>query len=47
MSKLKIIWSDFAESELDKIYAYYIDAVNVKIARSIINGIITASSELS
>ncbi|NOZ47278.1 MAG: type II toxin-antitoxin system RelE/ParE family toxin [Chlorobi bacterium] len=39
--KLKVIWSDFAEKQLDEIYEYYLTKISVitakKIARSILS----------
>jgi toxin ParE1/3/4 len=35
-----IIWSDFAASELDKIFEYYVENVSLKIAKTIIKKII-------
>lgn len=34
--KFKIIWSDFAASQLENIFAYYTDKANVKVATKII-----------
>ena len=31
----QIIWSDFAESELDKIFEYYNEKASLKVAKSI------------
>lgn len=35
-----IIWSDFAESELDKIFEYYVENASVRVAKNVINKII-------
>ena len=42
----EIIWSDFAESQLDKIYEYYVENVNIKVARNILSGILKAPDKL-
>jgi plasmid stabilization system protein ParE len=42
----KLIWSDFAEIQLDEIYEYYEKAAGVKIASKIVTGIIEASEKL-
>ena len=38
----KIIWSDFAESQLDEIFEYFEKRASSRIAKDLINGIITA-----
>jgi len=35
-----IIWSDFAESELDKIFEYYVENASLRVAKNVINKII-------
>ena len=42
----EIIWSDFAESQLDRIYEYYVENVNIKVARNILSGILKAPDQL-
>lgn len=44
--KLKIVWSDYAESQLDKIFEYYLENVNYKIAKTIIEKIINEPNKL-
>ena len=44
--KLKIIWSDYAESQLDKIFEYYLENASYKIARMIIEKIINEPDKL-
>jgi toxin ParE1/3/4 len=39
--KLKIVWSEFAENELDKIFEYYNRTAGIKIAKKIIKEIIS------
>ncbi|WP_299399135.1 type II toxin-antitoxin system RelE/ParE family toxin [uncultured Gelidibacter sp.] len=39
---MKIIWSEFAETQLDEIYEYYLQKTNPKIAKTLLNGIINA-----
>ncbi len=42
----KIIWSNFAENELDKIYEYYIEKANLKVAKNILKNILAEPSRL-
>jgi len=42
----KIIWSNFAESELDNIFEYYVEFASVKIAEKIIHKILTEPNRL-
>ena len=42
----KIIWSNFAESELDKIYEYYIEKANLKVAKNILKNILAEPNRL-
>lgn len=42
----KIIWSNFAETELDKIYAYYAEIASLKVARNIIEKIISEPNRI-
>ncbi|TXD47857.1 MULTISPECIES: type II toxin-antitoxin system RelE/ParE family toxin [unclassified Polaribacter] len=44
--KLKIIWSEFAETQLDKIYEYYEEEVNERVAKKITKGIINEPQKL-
>ncbi|WP_035647033.1 type II toxin-antitoxin system RelE/ParE family toxin [Flavobacterium sp. ASV13] len=44
--KLKIIWSQFAETEVDKIYAYYLQKVGIRVAKKIIKEIISEPNKL-
>ncbi len=37
---LKIIWSEFAETQLDEIYDYYEKKVSTKVAKKLVRGII-------
>lgn len=43
---VKIIWSEFAETQLDEIYEYYKKKTSLKIANKIITGIIKESDKL-
>ena len=43
---LQIIWSEFAETQLDEIYEYYKNEANPLIATKLIQGIINASKDL-
>ncbi|OCB69003.1 type II toxin-antitoxin system RelE/ParE family toxin [Flavobacterium crassostreae] len=41
-----IIWSNFAERELDKIFQYYIEKANLKVAKSILQKILVEPERL-
>ena len=42
----KVIWSNFAESELDKIFEYYVEKASLKVAKKIIKNILAEPSRL-
>lgn len=42
----KIIWSDFATCELDKIFDYYIQYASLKVAKNIIEKIILEPNKI-
>ena len=42
----KIVWSNFAESELDKIFEYYIENASRKVAVKILQNIIAEPNRL-
>jgi len=42
----KIIWSNFAETELDKIFEYYVENASLKVAKNIIEKIISESNKI-
>ena len=44
--KFEIIWSDCAESQLDKIFEYYLENSSYKVARKIIEKIINEPDKL-
>ncbi|KAF2327674.1 type II toxin-antitoxin system RelE/ParE family toxin [Flavobacterium nitrogenifigens] len=44
--KLKIVWSQFAENELDKIHDYYLHKAGIRVAKKIIKEIIPEPSKL-
>lgn len=44
--RFKIIWSDFAESQLDKIFEYYLENANYKVAKTVIVKIINEPGKL-
>ena len=44
--KLKVVWSDYAESQLDKIFKYYLENAGYKVARTIIEKIINEPNKL-
>ena len=44
--KLKIIWSEFAETQLDEIYEYYEKKASPGIARKLVRGIINDAKKL-
>ncbi len=43
---LKIIWSEFAETQLDEIYDYYKNKASSKIAKKLLKGIINETQKL-
>ena len=43
---LKIIWSEFAETQLDEIYKYYEKEAGSKIAKKLMKGIINEPKKL-
>ena len=42
----KVIWSNFAESELDKIFEYYVEKASLKVAKNIIQNILAEPNRL-
>ncbi len=44
--KFKIIWSDFAENQLDEIYDYHKKNVSSRIATKLVKGIINETKKL-
>ncbi|MFA5299051.1 MAG: type II toxin-antitoxin system RelE/ParE family toxin [Lutibacter sp.] len=43
---LKIIWSEFAETQLDEIYEYYEKKASLSIAKKLLKGIINEPKKL-
>ncbi len=43
----KIVWSEFAENELDKIFEYYCEIASPRIAKNLLQKIIAAPNILS
>jgi len=43
---VKVIWSDFAEKQLDDIFLYYCQKASVKVATKIIKNLILAPNKL-
>jgi plasmid stabilization system protein ParE len=43
---LRIYWTDFAKSELQKIFDYYVEKAGQRISRSLIEGIIAETLRL-
>tara|TARA_R110002049_G_scaffold302135_2_gene494752 strand:+ start:695 stop:895 length:201 start_codon:yes stop_codon:yes gene_type:complete len=43
---LKIIWSEFAETQLDEIHDYYEKKVSPRIAKKLLKGIINEPNKL-
>jgi len=43
---LKIIWSEFAETQLDEIYDYYEKKASTRVAKKLVRGIINESKKL-
>jgi len=44
--KLKVIWSDFAEKQLDEIYEYYLTKISVITAKKIAQSILSQTEVL-
>ena len=44
---LKIIWSEFAETQLDEIYEYYEKKASPRIAKKLLKGIINKEVKFS
>ena len=44
---LKVLWTDFAEQMIAKIFRYYLDHSNLRVARSLTDSIIDESYKLS
>lgn len=44
--KLKIVWSQFAENEIDKIYNYYLQRAGIRVAKKIIEEILSEPNKL-
>ncbi|MEQ6120962.1 type II toxin-antitoxin system RelE/ParE family toxin [Reichenbachiella sp. MALMAid0571] len=44
--KLKVIWSEFAETQLDEIYEYYKKKASLRVAKKIMKGIVNAPNIL-
>ncbi|WP_281310686.1 type II toxin-antitoxin system RelE/ParE family toxin [Flavobacterium flavigenum] len=42
----RVIWSDFAERELDKIFEYYIENASLQVAKNVIEKIILESKKI-
>jgi len=42
----KIIWSEFAGTQLDEIYEYYKDKASTKVAKKLVRGIINEPKKL-
>ncbi len=44
--KFKVIWSGFAEMQLDKIFEYYIENASLNVAKKIIRKIISEPNKI-
>ena len=42
----EIIWSDFAETELEKIFEYYVENASLKVAKNVLDDILSEPSKL-
>ena len=42
----EVIWSNFAESELDKIFEYYVEKASLKVALTLIQNILAEPNRL-
>jgi plasmid stabilization system protein ParE len=45
MKQFEIIWSDFAENELDEIFKYYSEVAGDSIAKSVIQNILSEPNQ--
>ncbi len=45
--KLEVIWSDFAEKQLDEIFEYYNEKASTKVARRLIKNLLNESKILT
>ena len=43
---MKVIWSEFAETQLDEIYEYYENKASLRIAKKLLKGIINEPKKL-
>jgi plasmid stabilization system protein ParE len=46
MKQFEIIWSNFAENELDEIFTYYSEVAGVSIAKNLLQNIIAEPNKL-
>ena len=44
--KYQVVWSEFAESQLDEIYCYYSKNISIQIAKKLTNNILLATQKL-
>ena len=44
--EFEVIWSDFAEKQLDEIYEYYKNRASIRVAKTLLMGIINAPNLL-
>jgi toxin ParE1/3/4 len=44
--KFEILWSDFAENQLDKIFEYYLENASLKVAKDLLQEIISEPNKL-
>lgn len=43
---LEIIWSEFAEKQLDEIFEYYTENVNIRVGRKVLRNLLKAPEQL-
>ena len=44
--KFEVIWSDFAESQLDQIFEYYVENASLKIAKNLLQKLLAEPSRI-
>ena len=45
--KFKIIWSDYAETQLDEIFRYYIENASLRVAKNVLERIVAEPNRLT
>lgn len=45
--ELKLFWTDFSQTELEKIYEYYREKAGIRVAKNLVNGIYNETLKLT